>query len=1707
MPTHPNRREAVTSQEWWDFRPGQRVMTREGYAGVVDEVVDGPHPGNEVYIVTLDAGMGGGEYGPSELNSIDGSIASTRVSRAPVVQPEGSATDDTFHLASDDYPMLSEILVERPPLENVRMASKTAGVWWHELSPEQRGQEGEADYNGTDPVGAWQCPQCQTWNPEWDSQCRSCSYDVIAAQDEADLRRGANIIDKVLDAIVDNVPDNMKPRPGHDWSYDWCFSGDTEFLTFDGPRSFKEVAGTTQRVLDGKGDWVEAEVRSFGTQALRKITLKKRRGQKVIYATGEHRWFVREGDQMVEKHTDDLLPGDRLSYKLPRSLIHKWTPSPFGIAHGIVYGDGTLTGTMGNGDLRGKPARVSLWGDKDAQLLRYFEGSPMIPRTGHAANQDANGVEVNGLPRFFKERPSLDEAPAYLYGWLAGYFAADGRVGPTGGNITLSSASREDLEFVQAVCNRLSISTYSIRSFERRSCAGRGRIHDYRVSKHGTCTWDDTTSSMNELTFVAETLRPEFFLIAEHRERFDARRARDARRPSALNDAMTWHVSSVEETDRVEEVYCAVVPTTESFVLQDGILTGNCRFRSNSRCMFPKELNAEATKQAGYAVWIPEDRGYCTRVKWDDQKKCFEGGTEFLTYDGIFSLKELEGETVKVLTSSGQWKDAEVVYFGVQDLYAVTLTRNGQEMVIHATADHRWFVRGRTRGGEIGRKDARMERATWAAGDPPVKTPPHRISDVDTATKTGTCSQCGPDSPLKPVYNGFGQWRCKEAVNASSRASAARRGEERRALREGDILDWQLPVSRLDRWYPNPTGVAHGAVFGDGSRSGNSEALRGNDCFITLFGEKDRQLLPFFSGCKQREFVPNDDRQVGGVTVSGLPRFFKDRPSLDESAEYLYGWLAGYFAADGNVGKVGDIHLDCADRETLEFVQAVCNRLTIATYGITTKTRKGCTGSGMIHDANMRRHGSCSMEQEREIHSLGFVASTLRPEFFIIEGHRSRFEARKGGSEPLAWRVVSVEETSRTEPVYCVVEPETESFTLANNILTGNCPVGEPGPKSGDPNARLDATVAWEDGGQRVSIRTKALADSSAPVNADGPPYFGGGYDNEPLESQVERLGQFILAQLPNEPSQNQGAIDTAIRLLDDSKHSASMSFHVLASWDDVQAKATRIRSAGGVRILANAGGTVTGQVEGDSGAYQASLTFTPGTSSIALWDCGCPWANYSWARSGRWKKYEGRMCSHALALSYEVQARGFNGGEVTEDAETPEWASDVALPGDLKSTPGEWRTASTTTEPHHLGLDPSLALSPAEAILHEASLKAKVRGYIKTIKALVGLDQVKLDDGSLVPVREVVHPKYDPRAGLNFTGSTAAMSGDEANDTVTFTNESLFTMLGEVGLPPYTDGQGGWIAESTQLDCAPIAEYLTERVEHYRIGSLGGSSIVRLAVDHSDGCMIALKPPAEILGALAVEGGLPTSEMHITLAYLGKKADINTEVLEQAMAVFSFGAPKLSGTISGYGTFHGTDGGRCLIALPDIPGLPQFRQNLVNFLTDSGFPVSESHGYTPHITIAYEEDSPGHDPEDGTEWFEDIQAKAGQGLPAGAQGTMEFDTFAVVYGDEWTHYTMAEGDMGMEPVAATLQDEPEPALPTTDGSEEDDAVELAQQRTAMKVFSPSEQRDIINEGDGTVTAANLDSLDIEGTHYVALEAALSEDDDRVNPEDLWANW
>lgn len=330
-----------------------------------------------------------------------------------------------------------------------------------------------------------------------------------------------------------------------------CFSGETRYMTYDGVKTLAETAGTTQRVLTNGvagGDWVDAEIQAFGVRELYRVTVRRNKITRDIYATEGHRWFYRNGHggARQEATTLGLKSGMVFESVVPASRISRSFPSPFGIAHGVVYGDGSICGTQ---------AQVQLWGEKDAQLLGYFIGHPNSPIK--LKDSGLIGVQVRGLPRYFKSRPSLDEATPYLYGWLAGYFAADGTVSRQG-QAKLSSADRTSLEFVQTLCHRLGIASYPIQTVSR-------------IGRSGSVPAAEATDLFT-MEFVGSTLRSEFFLIAEHRLRYESKVARGA------SERLRWTVVSVEKTDRTEQVYCAVVPKTHAFALEDNLLTGNCNF-------------------------------------------------------------------------------------------------------------------------------------------------------------------------------------------------------------------------------------------------------------------------------------------------------------------------------------------------------------------------------------------------------------------------------------------------------------------------------------------------------------------------------------------------------------------------------------------------------------------------------------------------------------------------------------------------------------------------------------------------------------------------------------------------------------------------------------------------------------------------------------------------------------------------------------------------------------------------------------------------------------------------------------------------------------------------------------------------------------------------------------------------------------------------
>jgi len=305
-------------------------------------------------------------------------------------------------------------------------------------------------------------------------------------------------------------------------------------VTKGGTKRIKDAVGNVT-LMTTKGEWADAEVKHFGKQRLYKVVLGFGIAEKVIYATAEHSWRVAKrvyNDRVHDKikvDTKDLKTGDRL-WQVYGYGISRTSVCPFGVQQGLVYGDG--------GVARSK-CRLRLCGQK-GELIRYF---PLVK-----TRKVDNDIEILNLPIHFKQKPSLDYDRSFLLGWLAGYFAADGCVSKKG-QVSLSSADKQALQFVKDVAYLIGVGVNSIRSTERVSNLTKEKETLYIV------------------TFDKAILTSSFFLQSKHRKRFEQAPARRK---------CCWKVKSVRATDRVEDVYCAVVPGTHEFVLEDNILVGNC---------------------------------------------------------------------------------------------------------------------------------------------------------------------------------------------------------------------------------------------------------------------------------------------------------------------------------------------------------------------------------------------------------------------------------------------------------------------------------------------------------------------------------------------------------------------------------------------------------------------------------------------------------------------------------------------------------------------------------------------------------------------------------------------------------------------------------------------------------------------------------------------------------------------------------------------------------------------------------------------------------------------------------------------------------------------------------------------------------------------------------------------------------------------------
>ena len=177
------------------------------------------------------------------------------------------------------------------------------------------------------------------WNTEnsnKNAMVATTQRDYIAGITSTDITRRFLLPDEITKAHDDGI------IHFHDADYfvqkiHNCFSGDTKFITNKGVKPFNYFHdGDLVEVLDKDGVWRKATVKNYGEQSLNLITLKCGRTTKVIKATSNHRWILKDGSVTTNLHTGDELCAlkDTASNYIPDDDVVEY------FTYGFILGDG-----------------------------------------------------------------------------------------------------------------------------------------------------------------------------------------------------------------------------------------------------------------------------------------------------------------------------------------------------------------------------------------------------------------------------------------------------------------------------------------------------------------------------------------------------------------------------------------------------------------------------------------------------------------------------------------------------------------------------------------------------------------------------------------------------------------------------------------------------------------------------------------------------------------------------------------------------------------------------------------------------------------------------------------------------------------------------------------------------------------------------------------------------------------------------------------------------------------------------------------------------------------------------------------------------------------------------------------------------------------------------------------------------------------------
>jgi len=343
-----------------------------------------------------------------------------------------------------------------------------------------------------------------------------------------------------------------------------CFHGDTRVPTRDGVYAIRDLTGLTVDVISQGGVYRPATFKRFGRQALLEVTFSD--GRKVL-ATPEHQWLVQKSTGGFVKVPTTELAGRRIERTVaPRP--EKNAEFYEGVRHGFTYGDGSLYNK--HNPRKKTHAVANFFGEKDAAVVPYFSGVGGQPKLQkqYAGAGTCTLTKVHGLPEKYKTIPEATASASYWYGFICGFLAADGSV-DTHGCAILTQKNRAVLDAIEAQLPRVGMVAGPIRTQQQTMF-----LPEYKGLRR------QHKLTMHYMTLLKQFMQEDDFLIPAHRKNFNDNNRR-------TNYGKFISVKSVNPTGIIDDVYCCLEPETHSFVIDNGIITGNCYGNSFTTLLVP----------------------------------------------------------------------------------------------------------------------------------------------------------------------------------------------------------------------------------------------------------------------------------------------------------------------------------------------------------------------------------------------------------------------------------------------------------------------------------------------------------------------------------------------------------------------------------------------------------------------------------------------------------------------------------------------------------------------------------------------------------------------------------------------------------------------------------------------------------------------------------------------------------------------------------------------------------------------------------------------------------------------------------------------------------------------------------------------------------------------------------------------------------------